>query len=83
MEKSIIVEEFNNWNDVKIELDLHGRQPKIAEGQIWWAGVGKNIGAEVYGKNERFARPVLIFRKLGGMNFMAIPLSTKIIPNMS
>ena len=39
-----IRKEFNLWNRVKTELQLYGRKPKISNGQIWWAGVGKNAG---------------------------------------
>ena len=69
--------EFNQWNNAKIDLELHGRQPKISQSQIWWSGVGKNIGTEINGKNERFSRPVLIYRKLCGNKFMAIPLTSQ------
>lgn len=34
------IEIFKNWNNVKTELHLHGRKPKISQGQIWWAGFG-------------------------------------------
>ena len=61
-----IRKEFNLWNRVKTELQLYGRKPKISNGQIWWAGVGKNIGTEINGKNSRFSRPMLVYRKLSG-----------------
>lgn len=70
-------QEFNRWNIVKTDLELHGRQPKISQGEIWWSGVGKNLDSEINGKNERFTRPVLIYRKLGRNKFMAIPLTSK------
>ena len=72
-----IIDDFTNWNDVKINLDLHGRQPKISQGQLWWTGVGKNVGSELNGKNERFSRPVLVYRKLCSNKFMAIPLTSQ------
>lgn len=70
--------EYDRWNLVKINLDLYGRQPKISQGQLWWTGVGKNIGTELNGKNEEFSRPVLIYKKLCGNKFMAIPLTSKL-----
>lgn len=72
-----IVEEYNKWNEVKKNLALHGRQPNLSQGEIWWAGVGLNLGKEMNGKNIRFARPVLIYKKLSRHNFMAIPLTSK------
>ena len=71
------ITDFNQWNDVKTELHLHGRKPKISQGQIWWAGVGKNIGNEINGKNERFSRPILVYKKLASDKFMAVPLTSK------
>ena len=73
----LCMEEFSRWNKVKINLDLYGRQPKISQRQIWWTGVGKNIGTEINGKNERFSRPVLIYKKLSSNKFMAIPLTSQ------
>ena len=70
-------ESFELWNKVKIDLDLNGRQPRISQGQIWWTGVGKNIGTEINGKNSRFSRPVLIYKKLCRNKFMAVPLTSK------
>ena len=69
--------EFAKWNSVKTDLELHGRQPKISQGQIWWTGVGKNVGNEINGKNSRFSRPVLVYRKLCKNKFMAVPLTSQ------
>ena len=73
-----IIDEFDGWNIVKKDLELHGRCPKISEGQIWWSGVGRNVGTELNGKNSRYSRPVIIYKKICGNKFMAIPLSSKI-----
>ena len=70
-------DEFRRWNQVKINLELHGRQPNPAQGEIWWAGCGRNLGTEMNGKSIRFARPVLIYKKLSRYNFMAVPLTSK------
>ena len=72
-----IEEEFNEWNIVKKNLELHGRQPNPTQGEIWWASCGRNLGSEINGKNDRFARPVLVYKKLSRFNFMAVPLTTK------
>ena len=77
MENQDITNEFNGWNKVKINLELHGRQPNPAQGEIWWAGCGKNLGSEMNGKSDKFARPVLVYKKLSRFNFMAVPLTTK------
>lgn len=44
-------------------------------GKIWWCAIGENVGAEINGKGESFARPVLILKKLSHLNFMGIPLT--------
>ena len=77
-EKAVSIKlEFNRWNNVKTHLELHGRQPNPSQGEIWWAGVGKNLGVEMHGKNDRFARPVLVYRKISRHCFMGIPLTSK------
>ncbi|MBR3220242.1 type II toxin-antitoxin system PemK/MazF family toxin, partial [Candidatus Saccharibacteria bacterium] len=39
---------------------------------------GENVGVEMNGKSDRFARPVLIYKKLNRHSFLAIPISTRI-----
>ncbi|MBQ8156461.1 type II toxin-antitoxin system PemK/MazF family toxin [Candidatus Saccharibacteria bacterium] len=68
---------FRIWARKKVELEFNGRQTNFHEGEIYWAGIGQNIGSEIYGKGDGFARPVLIYRKLGKYNFLAIPLTSK------
>lgn len=75
--EEVEINDFNQWNRVKTNLHLHGRKPKISQGQIWWAGVGKNIGNEMNGKNEQFSRPILIYKKLATDKFMAIPITSQ------
>lgn len=76
-DENIIKADFDSWNIVKKHLELHGRQPNPSQGEIWWAGVGKNLGVEMNGKNSRYGRPVLIYKKLSRYSFMAIPLTSK------
>ena len=70
-------DEFEKWNKVKISLELYGRQPNPKQGELWWAGCGRNLGTEMNGKSTRFARPVLIYKKLSRYNFMGIPLTSQ------
>lgn len=39
--------------------------------------MGKNVGVEINGKQEFFLRPVLILKKLSGLGFMGIPLTSQ------
>jgi len=68
---------FDAWNIYKKRLDAVGRTPAIKDGEVWWGAVGKNIGSEINGKNEKFSRPILVLRKLSRYTFMGIPLTSQ------
>ena len=76
--------EFTEWNKQKIEInrketfDKEGVPIKQASpGEIWWCGLGKNVGYEQDGKNENFSRPILILRKIDKNLLLVAPTSTK------
>ena len=71
------VKDFDGWIDLKKNMDKFGRLPTINEGEVWWCGVGTNVGVEISGKGRRYSRPVLILKKLSRFGFMAIPLTSK------
>ena len=71
------IDRLLGWFEKKLDLELFGRRSVPHEGYIYWAGVGENLGAEIYGKGKDFARPVLIYKKLGTYHFMGIPLTSK------
>ena len=78
MKKNKDDEVFDAWNGVKKELNKCSlRQLYFKEGQIWWCGLGRNIGNEAYGKSKKFSRPVLVFKKLDKYNFLGIPLTSQ------
>ena len=68
---------FDEWNELKKELQLGKSMPMITEGDIWWCDIGINVGIEIDGKSKQFSRPVLIYKKLGIQGFIGIPLTTK------
>lgn len=68
---------FDEWIIIKEKLHKNARFPNIHEGEVWWRGVGENIGVEINGKSARFSRPVLIFKKLSRLVFLGIPLTSK------
>jgi mRNA interferase MazF len=74
------MKDFINWNKTKIKLDglTTYRHPK--EKEIWWCGVGVNVGSEIYGKGERFSRPVLVINSEGTQTFIGIPLTSGVNP---
>ena len=69
--------DFNGWIKIKKKLHYGGKIRLIRNGEIWWCAIGENIGSEICGKGEIFARPVLILKKLGRFNFIGIPLTSK------
>lgn len=68
---------FAEWMEKKQELHFSRRVQAFKEWEIWWCAVGKNIGVEINGKNETYARPVLIFKKFSRFSFSGIPLTTQ------
>lgn len=68
---------FDSW--IKVKKSIHDKNVirTIHEGEIWWCGMGKNVGVEINGKNERFSRPILIIKKLSRLNFLAVPLTSQ------
>ena len=68
---------FEGWIVIKKRLHDNGKLRVIRNGEIWWCAVGENIGSEICGKGNIFARPVLILRKLDRYSFIGIPLTSK------
>ncbi len=76
-------EEFDRWNKLKKALDLQESfPPYLKERDIWWASIGKNIGHEQNGKNEKFERPVLLIKKFNKRLFWGVPLTTQLKTNI-
>jgi len=72
---------FNEWNEVKKKAQDNQRKLGIKPRDIFWAKIGQNIGSEEYGKNNNFARPVIIIRKLTHDLFIGIPLTSTLKDN--
>ena len=75
--KKPVVKRFNAWT--KLKRKIHNRTDIPAgykEREIWWIGLGHNVGVEEDGKNENFDRPVLIVKGFSKYQFWAVPLST-------
>lgn len=69
---------FCSWCRQKIWLHEISEPPKLfKQGQLWWCGVGMNIGDEVYGKGELFSRPVLVYKKLTSTTFLGLPVTSQ------
>ena len=52
LEKIAKIDRLLSWFETKLDLELYGRESIPHEGYLYWAGVGENLGAEIYGKDE-------------------------------
>ena len=61
----------------KLKTALWDKQDKIIfkQSDIWWCSLGVNLGEEIFGKGEKFTRPVLIFRKFTSNSFLGLPIT--------
>ena len=75
-----MIKRFMEWIRLKSRLhDLPNASiPLFKEGEVWWCGIGDNVGSEINGKSSNFTRPVLIFKKFSGELFSGLPMTTKI-----
>ena len=62
---------------VKSDIQNKAIMRKFKEWELWWCAIGENVGIEINGKGEMFARPVVIYHKFSRYGFLAIPLTTK------
>ncbi|ALV24940.1 putative toxin-antitoxin system, toxin component, PemK family [Campylobacter iguaniorum] len=74
-------DKFDKWNDIKKKTDKQNIK-NVSIGHIYWVGIGQNIGGEVYGKGDKFTRPVLVISKIQIKNylnlFVGVPISSKL-----
>lgn len=70
--------DFQKWHKTKEEIDNVSVRIFFHEREVWWCSIGVNVGFEQDGRGERFARPVLVFKKFNNEVCWAIPISTKI-----
>jgi mRNA interferase MazF len=68
---------FDVWNTQKKVLQKTEPNLFPAEGEVWMAAVGKNLGFEQDGSGDNFSRPVLVVKKFNNQMFWVAPLSTK------
>ena len=68
--------EFNEWNEVKKQIEKENILVGFKTRDIFNIKMGQNIGFEQNGKGLNFVRPVLIYKKLTKDMFIVIPLTT-------
>ncbi len=72
------VDRFLEWIGVKQKLAGRDYEPPfLREGDLWWCGIGENVGIEINGKSHDFTRPVIVVKKFGRFGFLGVPTSTK------
>jgi mRNA interferase MazF len=76
-----MIKQFQKWITKKEELQNRNSVPHFKQANIYWCGLGENVGDEENGKSELFSRPVLIIRKFNKNLFWGIPLTTQIKDN--
>lgn len=61
----------------KLKLALWNKESKVVfkQGELWWCSLGVNLGEEIFGKGEKFTRPVLIFKKFTSNSFLGLPIT--------
>lgn len=71
------MKDFDQWNEIKKgteekELD---KEVYFNPREIWWCSLGINLGVETDGKNDKFERPVLIFRVFNKHMAWVLPIT--------
>ena len=77
MYQTLNQDRYDEWNRVKKKISKKKENIKFTQGNIYFTSVGYNIGGEVYGHDNLFLRPVLVYRKLSSQAFIGIPLTSK------
>ena len=72
------MDKFDQWCEVKKELNKKKERLKFKSRDIFFMSIGQNIGYEQHGKGSEFLRPVLVLKKLSKETFLGIPLTSKI-----
>lgn len=71
------MKDFDEWNKIKKNINNINTAPLFSEREIWWCGIGENIGFEQNGKGRDFLRPILIIRKFNKYIFYGLPITSK------
>lgn len=75
------MKDFDSWNKFKKKLELKRHGAYFKEREVWFAGIGLNVGYEEDGKNHNFERPVLVIKKFNQHLCIAVPFSTILKPD--
>lgn len=71
-----MIKPFDQWNELKKNLQQQHQRVFFHEREIWWCSLGINLGSEQDGRNDTFERPVLVVKKFNQDIFLGLPLTT-------
>ena len=71
------MKDYAQWTPLKIALNNSTRRPTYKEGDVFWLGIGENVGFEQDGKGRLLARPVLVVKGFSRQLFWGIPLTSQ------
>ena len=69
------IKEFLTWIKLKEEIDKESNRPSVRAREIRWCAIGHNIGSEIDGKGDLFARPVIILKMISTNTCLILPLT--------
>jgi mRNA interferase MazF len=70
--------DFLSWHLIKQKIHENNGRPFYHEREVWWCLIGANVGFEMDGKGQKYARPVLIIRDFNHATFWAAPITTRL-----
>ena len=66
--------DFEGWSKVKEAINETHR-PNVNVRDVRWCAIGHNIGSEIDGKGEAYARPVLVLKFISNNTCLVLPLT--------
>ena len=70
------MKKFLEWIGLKEKIHNNEILPIFEEREVWWVGLGENIGHEEDGKGGSFERPFVIIKKFNKELLFGIPCSS-------
>lgn len=63
------------WSKLKLEIDGEIARPNVKKAEVRWCALGHNVGSEIDGKGDLFARPILILKIVSNHTCLCLPLT--------
>lgn len=67
--------DFSNWIKLKESIDKEIKRPNVLTREIRWCSLGHNVGSEIDGKGDLFARPAVILKIISNHTCLVLPLT--------